>query len=294
MSMGRVINSMQRTGIIGGSGLYRMDGMELVEELELDTPFGKPSAPLTLARMHGQEIVFLPRHGPKHTLPPHRINYRANIYAMKLAGVSRIVSISAVGSLKEDICPGDFVIVDQFVDRTHGRASSFFEGPVVAHVSMADPVCPQLRHQLIEACDALEISVHTSGTYLVIQGPQFSTRAESRLYRQWDMDVIGMTNLPEAKLAREAEICYATVAMCTDYDCWHETEEDVSVQSVIEIMQKNVAKAKKMLDKWLQMPWEAGGCPLCARALDHGLFSDPGEHDDEALRRIFALVEKRL
>lgn len=281
-------------GIIGGSGLYRMEGMEFVEELELDTPFGKPSAPLTLARMHGKEIVFLPRHGSKHTTPPHRINYRANIYAMKLAGVSRIVSISAVGSLNENISPGDFVIVDQFVDRTHSRDDSFFDGPIVAHVSMADPVCPLLRHQLIDVCDALEISVHTSGTYLVMQGPQFSTRAESRLYRQWGMDVIGMTNLPEAKLAREAEICYATVAMCTDFDCWHETEEDVSVQSVIEIMQKNVAKAKKMLDKWLQLPSEENVCPHCARALDDGLFTELKTHDDDALKRIFALVERKL
>ncbi|RMG91448.1 MAG: S-methyl-5'-thioadenosine phosphorylase [Zetaproteobacteria bacterium] len=285
---------MQRMGIIGGSGLYRMEGMEFVEELELDTPFGKPSAPLTLARMHGKEIVFLPRHGSKHTTPPHRINYRANIYAMKLAGVSRIVSISAVGSLNENISPGDFVIVDQFVDRTHSRDDSFFDGPIVAHVSMADPVCPLLRHQLIDVCDALEISVHTSGTYLVMQGPQFSTRAESRLYRQWGMDVIGMTNLPEAKLAREAEICYATVAMCTDFDCWHETEEDVSVQSVIEIMQKNVAKAKKMLDKWLQLPSEENVCPHCARALDDGLFTELKTHDDDALKRIFALVERKL
>ncbi|MDX8384840.1 MAG: S-methyl-5'-thioadenosine phosphorylase, partial [Ghiorsea sp.] len=205
-----------RTGIIGGSGLYQIEGIEIIDELKIDTPYGKPSDVLTLAKIHDQEVVFLPRHGRKHHIPPHKINYRANIYAMKLAKVSQLLSISAVGSLREDIAPGDFVLVDQFVDRTRERASTFFDGPVVTHVSMADPVCCSLREKLLAACQQEKITTHDQGCYLAMQGPQFSTRAESNLYRNWGMDVIGMTNMPEAKLAREAEICYATVAMSTD------------------------------------------------------------------------------
>ncbi len=283
----------ERTGIIGGSGLYALDGIEVLDRLEIDTPFGPPSAPLTLARIGSREVVFLPRHGEGHTIPPHRINFRANICAMKLAGVSRIVSVSAVGSLREEIRPGDFVLVDQFVDRTHGRASTFFDGPAVAHVSLADPVCAALRRQLLAACRDEGIRTHDGGCYLVMQGPQFSTRAESALHRSWGMDVIGMTNMPEAKLAREAEICYATVAMCTDYDCWHETEEDVTVDSVIEVMRRNVAAARGMLARFLQAP--AAECDTgCRRALDAGLFADLKALDDAALRPIHPIVERLL
>jgi len=283
---------MQRIGIIGGSGLYEIDGIDIIDELDIDTPYGKPSDKLTLAQFNGQEVVFLPRHGKAHSIPPHKINYRANIYAMKLAGVSQIISISAVGSLREDIAPGDFVIVDQFVDRTRERASTFFDGPVVAHVSMADPTCHTLRETLIDACKQEDIKTHETGTYMVMQGPQFSTRAESELYRSWGMDVIGMTNMPEAKLAKEAEICYATVAMCTDYDCWHEEEDNVSVASVIEVMQSNVTQAKVMLLTVLKS-LKTHDC-ACHHTLEHSIFADLKAQGDESLRPIYALVKRFL
>jgi len=283
-----------RTGIIGGSGLYAIDGIEVIDRLQLDTPFGPPSDDLVLARIGDHEVIFLPRHGQGHRIPPHKINYRANIYAMKLAGVERIISISAVGSLRESISPGDFILVDQFVDRTRGRESTFFDGPVVAHVSMADPVCESLHQKLVNACYAAGITTHIKGTYLAMQGPQFSTRAESHLYRNWGMDVIGMTNMPEAKLAREAEICYATVAMSTDYDCWHEAEEDVTVSSVVEVMQSNVNKAQQMLVSFLQQEMDDHSACKCHTALDHGLFADMKTQSDETIRPIHALVERFL
>jgi len=284
-----------RTGIIGGSGLYDIEGITCIEHLNIDTPFGQPSDDLMLATIHGHEVVFLPRHGRGHKIPPHLINYRANIYAMKLAGVNRIISISAVGSLREDIAPGDFVLVDQFVDRTHSRDSTFFDGPVVAHVSMADPVCACLKSELASACAKADIQTHLNGSYLVMQGPQFSSRAESKLYRSWGMDVIGMTNLPEAKLAREAEICYATVAMSTDYDCWHEDEDDVSVESIIAVMHGNVAKAQSMLQHFFSADNATGTCSChCRRALEAGIFADLKAQDDNAIRPIHALVERFL
>jgi len=284
-----------RIGIIGGSGLYAIEGVEILDHLDIETPYGPPSAPLVLARMGDHEVVFLPRHGQEHCIPPHRINYRANIYAMKLAGVSRIISISAVGSLREDIKPGDFVLVDQFVDRTHGRTSTFFDGPVVAHVSMAEPVCTSLRTQLVRACRSAGISVHEGGAYLAMQGPQFSSRAESELYRSWNMDVIGMTNMPEAKLAREAEICYATVAMSTDYDCWHEEADNVSVNNVLEIMRDNVAKAQRMLSAFFAMEKDVHLCTEgCHDALEYAIISDMAGLDDQALKPVHALVERLL
>lgn len=282
-----------RVGIIGGSGLYAMDGVDVLAELDIDTPFGKPSDQLLLANIHDQEVVFLPRHSKNHSIPPHQINYRANIYAMKLAGVSEVLSISAVGSLREHIAPGDFVLVDQFVDRTHGRPSTFFDGPVVAHVSLADPVCGSLRNRLQQACEKAHITTHASGTYLAMQGPQFSSRAESMLYRSWGMDVIGMTNMPEAKLAREAEMCYATVAMSTDYDCWHEKEDDVSVSSVLEVMQNNVGKAQRMIQHFFAANNAAISCS-CQSALQHSIFADLSVQNDAALRPIHALVQKYL
>ncbi|MDX8403470.1 MAG: S-methyl-5'-thioadenosine phosphorylase [Mariprofundaceae bacterium] len=284
----------KRIGIIGGSGLYAIDGIEVIDQLQIDTPFGAPSDDLVLARINNREVVFLPRHGSGHRTPPHKINYRANIYAMKLAGVNQIISISAVGSLREEIVPGHFVLVDQFVDRTRNRESTFFDGPVVAHVSMADPTCSNLRQKLASACKASDITMHQSGIYLVMQGPQFSTRAESELYRSWGMDVIGMTNMPEAKLAREAEICYATVAMSTDYDCWHEEEENVSVSSVIEVMQSNVEKAQRMLHAFFSSGESDLSHCECQSALDHGLFADLKAQDDDALRPIHAIVERFL
>jgi len=284
-----------RTGIIGGSGLYSLPGLEIVDEIDVATPYGEPSDRLLFARFHGQEVVFLPRHGRGHRIPPHMINYRANIYAMKLAGVSRIISISAVGSLRQEIVPGHFVVIDQFVDRTHGRPSTFFDGPVTAHVSMADPVCPQLRRQLAAACHAANITTHERGTYLCMQGPQFSSRAESHLHRQWGMDVVGMTNMPEAKLAREAEICYATVAMSTDYDCWHEEEEDVSMHSLLQVMQGNIVHARAMLEALFAAGHVQEACPAgCRHTLNQAIFTDLKMVDDAALRPIHALVERFL
>jgi len=284
-----------RTGIIGGSGLYEIPGIEVIEKLDIDTPWGKPSDELVLTRIGDHEVVFLPRHGSAHAIPPHNINYRANIYAMKLAGVNRIISVSAVGSLRKDIRPGDFVLVDQFVDHTKGRESTFFDGPVVAHVSVADPVCPCLRGSLLAACRDAGIDTHDGGNYIVMQGPQFSSRAESELYRSWGMDVIGMTNMPEAKLAREAEICYSTVAMCTDYDCWHEDEEDVSVDFIIAVMHANVAKSHKMLQTFFTGHADHLPCVCnCNDALKHGIFADLKAQDDAAIRPIHALVERFL
>jgi 5'-methylthioadenosine phosphorylase len=284
-----------RTGIIGGSGLYEIEGVEAIESLSIETPFGKPSDDLLLAHIGGHEVIFLPRHGRGHHIPPHKINYRANIYAMKMVGVNRLISISAVGSLREDISPGDFVLVDQFVDRTHSRESTFFDGPVVAHVSMAHPVCPCLKTDLSAACKQAGFKAHEGGSYLVMQGPQFSSRAESELYRSWGMDVIGMTNLPEAKLAREAEICYATVAMSTDYDCWHEEEEDVSVEAIIGIMQANVARAQQMLQSFFTSGSGMAHCTYgCRQALEHGIFTDLKAQNDNAIRPIYALVKRFL
>lgn len=284
------------TGIIGGSGLYDLEGLEILDELEIETPFGPPSDRLILARKNGHTFAFLPRHGRGHRIPPHSINYRANIYAMKLAGVRQIISISAVGSLREEIAPGDFVLVDQFVDRTNARPSTFFNQDIVAHVSMANPVCRRLTTLIGEACKREGIRFHSKGTYLAMQGPQFSTRAESHLYRRWGIDVIGMTNMPEAKLAREAEICYATVAMCTDYDCWKEDEADVEVVSVIETMQANVVKAKRMLDAFFSLaPAAVDKCPQgCHCALDHALITDLSHADAESLRQIHALIARKL
>jgi len=285
----------KRIGIIGGSGLYDIEGMDVLDDMRIETPWGEPSDSLTLACFGEQEVVFLPRHGRSHSIPPHAINYRANIYAMKLAGVSQIISISAVGSLRKDIAPGDFVLVDQFVDRTHGRASTFFEGPIVAHASMADPVCNSLRQRLLTACQTADITSHDGGCYLTMQGPQFSSRAESELYRSWNMDVIGMTNLPEAKLAREAELCYATVAMCTDYDCWHEEEEDVSVNSLLETMHGNVRKAKAMLAAFFDSSDNLHSCDCgCAHVLEHAIFCDLAAQDDNAIKPVHALVERFL
>ncbi len=285
----------KRIGIIGGSGLYDIEGFDVLDELHIETPWGEPSDALTLARFGEQEVVFLPRHGRGHRIPPHAINYRANIYAMKLADVSQIISISAVGSLREDIAPGDFVIVDQFVDRTHGRPSTFFEGPIVAHASMADPVCASLRQRLLAACQSAEITTRDGGCYLTMQGPQFSSRAESKLYRSWGMDIIGMTNLPEAKLAREAELCYATVAMCTDYDCWHEEEEDVNVNNLLETMHANVHKAKAMLVAFFDTSDDLHACDCaCRQALEHAILCDLSAQDDSAIKPVHALLERLL
>ena len=234
-------------GVIGGSGLYEVDGFEDRQTRHVETPWGEPSDELVTGRIGDVRFVFLPRHGRGHRLTPSHVPYRANIDALKRAGCTDVLSISACGSLRERYAPGDFVMVDQFIDRTFAREKSFFGPGMVAHVSMADPVCERLSQIAGDAAEAAGVTVHRSGTYLAMEGPQFSSRAESFLYRQWECDVIGMTNMPEAKLAREAELPYATMAMVTDYDCWHDTSEAVSVANVLEIMKSNTAAAKKAL-----------------------------------------------
>ncbi len=234
-------------GIIGGSGVYDIDGLTNVEWREVDSPFGTPSDELMFGELDGQRVVFLPRHGRGHAIPPSDLNFRANIDALKRSGVTEIVSLSAVGSLREDLPPGRFVLVDQFIDRTFARAKSFFGPGLVAHVSMADPVCGYLCDRLEAAGKAAGLDLVRGGTYLVMEGPQFSTRAESELYRSWGCDVIGMTNMPEAKLAREAEMSYATVAMVTDYDCWHPHHDDVTVDAVIKVLMENADHARALV-----------------------------------------------
>jgi len=238
---------MAKVGIIGGSGLYAIEGFENVREEALLTQFGNPSCNYITGILDGIEVVFLPRHGKGHRISPSEINYRANIFGMKKLGVDAIISVSACGSLKENIKPLDFVIPDQFLDRTHGRSATFFTEGIVAHVPFAQPISGEVAEILVKAAQELDLTVHPQGTYVCMEGPQFSTKAESNLYRSWGMDIIGMTNLTEAKLAREAEISYATLAAVTDYDCWYETEESVTVEMIIANLNKNIANAKKIL-----------------------------------------------
>lgn len=239
---------MAKIGIIGGSGLYHIEGLKDIKEVAIKTPFGDPSDKFVIGKLAGTEVAFLPRHGKGHRISPSELNFRANIFGMKKLGVEQIISVTACGSLKEELKPLDFVIPDQFVDRTNkARQDSFFTGGIVAHVVFADPICKDLATVIYSAARELGINAHFGGTYLNMEGPAFSTRAESELYRKWGMDIIGMTNLAEAKLAREAEICYATLAAVTDYDCWHQTEEDVSIEMVIQNLQKNIENAKKIL-----------------------------------------------
>ncbi|MBI3753401.1 MAG: S-methyl-5'-thioadenosine phosphorylase [Deltaproteobacteria bacterium] len=234
-------------GVIGGSGLYEMEGLKNVKEVKVKTPFGSPSDAYIVGKLGDVKMVFLPRHGRGHRILPSELNYRANIYGMKKLGAEWIISVSAVGSMREDIQPGHIVVVDQFFDRTKERVSSFFGNGIVGHVEFADPVCPDLSNLLYDAGQSIGATMHKGGTYLCIEGPQFSTRAESKIYRKWGVDVIGMTNIPEAKLAREAEICYATLALSTDYDCWHETEESVTVEMILDTLKRNVATAKEII-----------------------------------------------
>lgn len=287
---------MARTlGIIGGSGLYAMEGLASVEELQLDTPFGKPSDVIVRGTLGETTLLFLPRHGRGHTIPPHRINYRANLFALKLAGAEQVLSVSAVGSLQEDIHPGQMVVVDQFIDRTRQRASTFFdEHGLVAHVSLADPVDAALADALAQAVESVGAAVHRGGTYVCMEGPQFSTRAESTMYRSWGASVIGMTNLPEAKLAREAELPYATLAMATDYDCWHVSEEAVTVDAVIAVMKSNIATARKVIAQLVGRLPDPSVSPA-ASALASGLgITDPTKVDARARRELAPLIQKYL
>ncbi|MFQ6017493.1 MAG: S-methyl-5'-thioadenosine phosphorylase [Kiloniellaceae bacterium] len=283
-------------GVIGGSGVYDIAGLARTEWRRVDSPFGEPSDELLFGELGGQAMVFLPRHGRGHRIPPSELNFRANIDALKRAGVTEIVSISAVGSLRKDLAPGTFVIVDQFIDRTFARTKSFFETGLVAHVSMGRPVCERLGGRLEEAAGELGLRVQRGGTYLVIEGPQFSTRGESELYRSWGCDVIGMTNMPEAKLAREAEMCYATVAMVTDYDCWHEDHDHVTVGQVVRVLMANADKARDLVKQ--VAPKLAGRTSPCAagchRALDDALITRPEARDPKVAARLDAVAGRVL
>ena len=267
--------SQAEIGIIGGSGLYEMEGLKETGRVKVDTPFGDPSDEFVLGTLEGKKLAFLPRHGRGHRILPSEINFRANIYAMKKLGVERVISVSAVGSMKEHIVPGHIVVPDQFYDLTKNRVSTFFGEGAVAHVGFADPVCHELAMILYEAGVKAGASMHKGGTYLCMEGPQFSTRGESKIHRQWGVDVIGMTNVTEAKLAREAELCYATLALATDYDCWHETEEDVSIEAVIATLNKNVETAKAIIKRAVSGIPDTRVCP-CADALRFGIMT-PGE-----------------
>ncbi len=278
-------------GIIGGSGLYSMPGFEAQEEVRLDTPWGAPSEVYVTGRLAGREVAFLARHGRGHRISPSELNFRANIWGMKCLGVERIISLSAVGSLKEEHHPLDFVLPDQFVDRTRGRISTFFGDGIVAHVGFADPVCPEVARTVQEAAREAGVNAKWGGTYLCMEGPAFSTRAESELYRSWGMDVIGMTNLQEAKLAREAELCYATVAMVTDYDCWHPDHDAVTVADIIANLTKNAANAARVVAHAVAaMPAERH-CK-CGSALKHAIITDRAVAPEATRKKLEPLLAK--
>jgi len=286
---------MHRTlGVIGGSGLYEMEGFERVEEKSVSTVFGEPSDVVISGWLGETQLLFLPRHGRAHRVPPHRINYRANILALKMLGAEQVVSVTAVGSMKESIHPGDIVLVDQFIDRTRGRPFTFFEDDgVVAHVELAEPTDRVLRTALHVAAAKVGARAHLGGTYVVIEGPQFSTRAESLLFRSWGVDVIGMTNLPEARLAREAELPYATMALVTDYDCWHESEESVSVDAVLATLRKNVGTAKEILRAVARELPDAAASPATS-ALKNAILTRPENVPRAAREKLRPLLHKYL
>jgi len=283
-------------GIIGGSGLYQIDGLQEVTWRKVSSAFGEPSDELCFGTLEGTQVVFLPRHGRGHKLSPSEINFRANIDALKRVGVTDILSVSAVGSLREDLPPGTFVVVDQFIDRTFARTKSFFGTGCVAHVSMAKPVCTRLGDAVMSAIQTVDVPAKRGGTYLAMEGPQFSTLAESELYRSWGCSVIGMTNMPEAKLAREAELCYATVAMVTDFDCWHPGHEAVTVDQVISVLMANAGKARALVKNVVPlMGKHAGPCRHgCQTALDHALITAPEARDPAVLQRLDAVAGRVL
>lgn len=283
-------------GIIGGSGLYNIEGLTNTKWTKVETPWGAPSDELLIGEFSGAKTVFLPRHGRGHKNSPTDLNYRANIAAMKMQGVTDIISLSAVGSLKEELPPGHFVIVDQFIDRSFAREKSFFGPGCVAHVSMAHPVCPRLGNALEASARALDLPVTRGGTYMVMEGPQFSTLAESNLYRSWGCSVIGMTNMPEAKLAREAEICYATVAMVTDYDCWHEEHDAVTVDAVVKVLLGNAESARGLVKDVLpKLSAPRGLCEAgCDRALDYALITAPAARDSAMIEKLKSIAGRVL
>ena len=283
-------------GIMGGSGLYEMNGLTNTREICVKTPFGDPSDALVLGTLEGKRVAFLARHGRGHRLLPSEINYRANIYAMKSLGVERIISVSAVGSLKEDLQPGEFLVPDQFFDRTKDRACTFFGDGIVAHVAFAHPTCGALSGVLADACVHEAVKVHRRGTYVCIEGPQFSTLAESLTYKNLGYSVIGMTNMPEAKLAREAEICYATVAMVTDFDCWHPDHDAVTVQDIIKVLMANAEKAARLVARLARdFPRAHEPCPIGSdRALDNALITAPQARDRKLLKKLDAVAGRVL
>jgi 5'-methylthioadenosine phosphorylase len=283
-------------GIIGGSGLYNIEGLTDTAWVKVETPWGAPSDEILTGMFEGTKVAFLPRHGRGHKISPTGLNYRANIDALKRLGVTDILSLSAVGSLKAELPPGHFVIVDQFIDRSFAREKSFFGTGCVAHVSMAHPVCPRLGDALEAAAREMDLPVTRGGTYLVMEGPQFSTYAESQLYRSWGCSVIGMTNMPEAKLAREAEICYATVAMVTDFDCWHEEHDAVTVDAVVKVLLGNADKARGLVKAVLpKIGGDRGPCPAgCDRALEYALITAPEARDPEAMKKLDAVAARVL
>lgn len=283
-------------GLIGGSGLYDIPGLRDAEWRDVETPWGQPSDQLLFGQLGEMRCVFLPRHGRGHVRGPSQLNYRANIDALKRSGVTDLISLSAVGSLREDLPPGHFVIVDQFIDRTFARDKSFFGDGVVAHVPMGEPTCLRLGDALEEAAYEIDLPVTRGGTYLAMEGPQFSTRAESNLYRQWGASVIGMTNMPEAKLAREAELHYASVAMVTDYDCWHEAHDDVTVDEVVRVLLDNADRARDLVRAVLpRVGAPRGACPqACEHALEHALITSPARRDPALLGKLDAVAGRLL
>lgn len=283
-------------GIIGGSGVYDIPGLTKVEWRHVPTPWGDPSDDLMFGELDGQKLVFLPRHGRGHRVPPSALNFRANIDALKRSGVTEIISVSAVGSLREDLPPGTFAVVDQFIDRTFARAKSFFETGCVGHVSMAEPVCRRLGDHIFATGQALGLSIKRGGTYLVMEGPQFSSKAESNLYRSWGCDVIGMTNMPEAKLAREAEICYATVAMVTDYDCWHPDHDHVTVEAVIKVLLENAERARNLVKHTApKLHGRTVSCSAgCHTALETAIITPAHARDPIVVKKLDAVAGRVL
>ena len=283
-------------GIIGGSGVYEIDGLQNTRWEKVSSSFGEPSDSLFFGELDGQKLVFLPRHGRGHRIPPSEINYRANIDSLKRAGVTDVISVSAVGSLKEDLKPGMFVIVDQFIDRTFARKKSFFESGLVAHVSMAHPVCERLGNHIEIAAKKSKIEVIRGGTYLVMEGPQFSSMAESELYRSWHCDVIGMTNMPEAKLAREAEICYAAVAMVTDFDCWHPDHDNVTIEAIIKVLLDNADNARllvKNVASLVVLDKSSMDCS-CKNCLENAIITSPEVRDKDLVKKLEAVAGRLL
>lgn len=287
----RSANSTAEIGMIGGSGLYSMRGLTETREIRVETPFGDPSDAIVVGMLEGKRVAFLARHGRGHRIMPSELNFRANIYAMKMLGVQRIISVSAVGSLQEDLRPGEFLVPDQFFDRTKGRVSTFFGNGIVAHVTFDKPTCGQLSGVLADACVSCGVPVHRKGTYMCMEGPQFSTLAEANFHRAMKFDVIGMTNATEAKLAREAEICYATIAMITDYDCWHPEHDSVTVATIIATLNQNAANAQNVLREAVKTIPAERSCK-CGDALKHAIITDPKVVPVHAKKRLAAIIGK--